>query len=64
MQEPRHTAAELTHLTPTEFDLYRDLVTDRFAERIRLDQEYVDWRWVLDRLQVGFLAAESGTDTD
>ena len=64
VREPRHTAAELTHLTPTEFDLYRDLVTDRFAERIRLEQEYVDWRWALDRLQVGFLAAESGTDTD
>ncbi|HLR57543.1 MAG TPA: Wadjet anti-phage system protein JetD domain-containing protein [Beutenbergiaceae bacterium] len=63
VQEPRPTAADLTHLTPTEFDLYRDLVTDRFAERIRLEQEYVDWRWALDRLQeIGFLAAEPGTE--
>lgn len=62
VREPRPTAADLAHLTPTEFDLYRDLVTDRFGERIRLEQEYVDWRWALNMLQhIGFLPAESGT---
>lgn len=62
VREPRPTAADLAHLTPAEFDLYRDLVTDRFGERIRLEQEYVDWRWALNMLQhIGFLPAESGT---
>src|SRR5699024_9626508 len=44
VHDPRPTAAALTHLTPTEVDLYRGLVTGRFVERIRLEQEYVDWR--------------------
>ena len=39
-------------LTPTEFDLYRDLVTDRFAERIRLTKN-TDWRWVLTGFKSG-----------
>lgn len=36
-----------------ERSAYEDLVTDRHAERVRLEQERVDWAWVLDRWPVG-----------
>ena len=49
-QEPSPTSARLGHLTPDEAALYEDLVSDRFAERLRLEQERIDWGWVQGRL--------------
>lgn len=48
--EDRPTKAALVRLTPEELDLYTDLVTDSLGERVRLEQERIDWRWVQDRL--------------
>lgn len=46
--EPSPTSAALSRLTGAEASVYRDLVTDRHAERLRLEQERVDWAWVLE----------------
>jgi hypothetical protein len=51
--EPSPTSADLARLTAEERALYEDLVTDRYADRVRLEQERVDWAWVLDRWPVG-----------
>lgn len=48
--EERPTRASLARLTPSELDLYTDLVTDRLGQRIRLEQERIDWSWVQDRI--------------
>lgn len=48
--EGRPTAAALGRLTPDERALYSELVTDGFGERVRLEQERIDWRWVEQRL--------------
>lgn len=52
--EDRPTASRLGRLTPDEHDLYGDLVADRLGERVRLEQERIDWAWV-----EAFLAAPS-----
>jgi hypothetical protein len=44
--EERPATSALTRLTSDEHDLYIDLVEDRFGERVRLEQERIDWRWV------------------
>lgn len=44
-REERPTAAQLNRLDPDEAELYRDLVIDSLGERIRLEQERVDWSW-------------------
>ena len=38
-------------LTADELVLYSDLVTDALGGRVRLEQERLDWTWVLERLQ-------------
>lgn len=43
--EDRPTASRLTRLGSHEQDLYDDLVSDRLGERVRLEQERIDWRW-------------------
>lgn len=48
--DDRPSKATLARLTPEELDLYTDLVTDSLGERVRLEQERIDWRWVQDRL--------------
>jgi hypothetical protein len=48
--EASPTVARLHRLTAEEQGLYQDLVTDRFGERIRLEQERIDWDWVAERL--------------
>lgn len=48
--EDRPTSAHLTRLTPTEQDLYTDLVSDAFGDSVRLEQERVDWAWASGRL--------------
>ncbi|MGF2943804.1 Wadjet anti-phage system protein JetD domain-containing protein [Mycobacterium sp. Lab-001] len=40
----------LTRLTPDEYDLYSELVADGLGERVRLEQERIDWQWVEQRL--------------
>ncbi len=48
--EPSPTAARLERLTAAEQEVYADLVADRYAERVRLEQERIDWAWVTDRM--------------
>lgn len=45
-QEPSPTSARLPHLTRAEAGLYQDLVEDTFGERVRLEQERLDWTYV------------------
>ena len=47
--EPSPTAAALTRLTDAEQATYEDLVGDRYADRVRLEQERIDWAWALER---------------
>ncbi|ORV18017.1 Wadjet anti-phage system protein JetD domain-containing protein [Mycobacterium celatum] len=51
--EDRPATAVLTRLTPDEQELYSDLVTDGLGERVRLEQERIDWQWVEQRLPAG-----------
>ena len=51
VREDRPARSRLTRLTDVERELYDDLVTDRLGERIRLEQERIDWAWARERLQ-------------
>jgi hypothetical protein len=48
--EDRPAKSVLTRLRPDEQDLYSDLVGEAFGERVRLEQERIDWQWVEQRL--------------
>lgn len=48
--EDRPATSVLSRLEPDERDLYSELVTDSFGDRVRLEQERIDWRWVGQRL--------------
>ena len=48
--EDHPATTSLTRLTPTERDLYTELVGDGLGDRIRLEQERIDWHWVEQRL--------------
>lgn len=48
--EDRSAKSVLTRLTPDERDLYSELVGDGLGERVRLEQERIDWQWVEQRL--------------
>ena len=48
--EPKPTHDRLTRLNAAGQDLYEDLVSDRLSERVRLEQERIDWSWVLSHL--------------
>ena len=48
--EDSPTTARLRHLTADELTLYTDLVEDRYADKLRLEQERIDWAWVAERL--------------
>lgn len=48
--EDSPATSHLDRLTAQEQLLYQDLVTDRLGERIRLEQERIDWDWVVERL--------------
>jgi len=50
--EPSPTAASLPRLDEVEAGVYEDLVTDRYADRVRLEQERIDWSWALQRWPV------------
>lgn len=49
-REDRPTASRLTRLAPHERALYEELVTDRYGDRVRLEQERIDWAWAEQRL--------------
>jgi hypothetical protein len=51
--EGRPAKSSLTRLTPAEADLYADLVGDALGDRVRLEQERIDWGWVEDHLRPG-----------
>jgi hypothetical protein len=48
--EPSPATSQLSRLTDQEQALYQDLVTDRFGERVRLEQERIAWDWAAERL--------------
>lgn len=48
--EDRPTRARLTRLDADEAQVYDDLVTDRLGDRVRLEQERINWAWASDRL--------------
>jgi hypothetical protein len=50
--EDRPARSVLTRLTPEEWNLYSELVADGLGERVRLEQERIDWHWVEQRLSV------------
>lgn len=49
--EDRPAKSILTRLTPDEQGLYTELVEDALGERVRLEQERIDWCWVEQRLR-------------
>lgn len=49
--EPTPTNAALPRLTDSERELYEDLVTDLYAPALRLEQERLDWAYVVSRLK-------------
>lgn len=48
--ETKPSNARLPGLIDAEASLYEDLVTDRFAHALRLEQERIDWAWVMRRI--------------
>ncbi|KZS81628.1 hypothetical protein A4G29_19005 [Mycobacterium kansasii] len=54
--EERPATSILTRLTPDEQDLYSDLVADGLGERVRLEQERIDWQWAMQR-RLGVISA-------
>lgn len=49
--EDRPAFSVLTRLTPEERSLYTDLVEDSIGDRVRLEQERIDWCWAAQRLR-------------
>jgi len=60
--EDRSAKSVLTRLTPDEQDLYSELVRDGLGERVRLEQERIDWHWVEQRLPG--VSTERGIDCE
>lgn len=48
-QESTPTRARLERLTADESQVYDDLVSDRLGNRVRLEQERIDWAWAEPR---------------
>ncbi|MGD9513071.1 Wadjet anti-phage system protein JetD domain-containing protein [Mycolicibacterium sp.] len=46
VSEDRPARSALTRLTVDEFGLYTDLVEAALGDRVRLEQERIDWNWV------------------
>jgi hypothetical protein len=49
--ESSPTRARLDHLTAAEQTLYADLVEDVYAPAVRLEQERLDWGWVVTTVE-------------
>lgn len=60
--EDRPATSSLRHLTEAEADLYADLVSDRHGERIRLEQERVEWSWATERINLVLSAPTRRTE--
>jgi hypothetical protein len=56
--EDRPATSVLRRLTPDEHDLYTELVEDGLGERVRLEQERIDWQWAEQRLPAGNRAGD------
>jgi hypothetical protein len=52
VSEDRPATSTLTRLTADERGLYVALVEGRLGDRVRLEQEVIDWLWVEQRLSV------------
>jgi hypothetical protein len=50
VSEGSPTRARLVRLTTEESALYEDLVSDRLGEKVRLEQERIDWKWAMKHL--------------
>ncbi len=48
--EERPAASTLNRLDAVEQALYVDLVEGRLGDRVRLEQERIDWQWAVERL--------------
>lgn len=48
--EPSPSSARLDRLDSDELALYADLIGDRYGSAVRLEQERLDWGWVVDHL--------------
>lgn len=59
--DEKPTRARLERLTAEESDVYADLVADRLGDRVRLEQERIDWSWCTSRF--GYDPAEAGPAT-
>lgn len=46
MTEDRPAHSNLTRLTGDERELYAELVEGGLGERVRLEQERIDWDWL------------------
>jgi hypothetical protein len=57
--EDRPTRSALTRLISDERSLYADLVQNSMGERVRLEQERIDWCWADQRLRDATLSAAS-----
>ncbi|WP_375544345.1 Wadjet anti-phage system protein JetD domain-containing protein [Dietzia cercidiphylli] len=49
-RENAPTSAALGRLSAKEAAVYDDLVSDRFGDQVRLEQERINWAWTLDQL--------------
>ena len=56
--------SSLTRLTREEGDLYDDLVSDRLGDRVRLEQERIDWTWAQPQLDSCGSASHEGVAGD
>ncbi len=59
VSEDRPATSTLNRLTLDEHDLYVELVEEGLGERVRLEQERIDWRWVEQRLSTVIRAGGS-----
>jgi hypothetical protein len=48
--EDRPATSRLTRLRQTELDLFAELVSDVHGDKVRLEQERVDWQWASQHL--------------
>ncbi len=48
--EPIPSYASLSHLTSDEAAVYHGLLEHRWGDRLRLEQELVDWKWARRQL--------------
>lgn len=60
VMEPKQVHRELGYLTPAEQSLYQDLLTGRFAPRLRLEQELVGYEWAREAIAQSVKSEQHG----